>query len=64
MTTARKKPVDKKGKETVRASISFPSEDYEKLEEVATRKRVSIAWIVRDAVREYLENNLTTGGKS
>ncbi len=41
---------------TVRASISFPQEDYEQLEEVAGKKRVSLAWVVREAVRIYLKN--------
>ncbi|HEY1160482.1 MAG TPA: CopG family transcriptional regulator [Terracidiphilus sp.] len=36
-------------KVAVRASISFPSDLYETLEELARRKKVSLAWVVRDA---------------
>jgi metal-responsive CopG/Arc/MetJ family transcriptional regulator len=64
MTTIRNKPLDKQAKDTVRASISFPLEDYRKLEQVATKKRVSMAWIVRDAVRKYLEGNQVSEGES
>jgi hypothetical protein len=52
--SAKKKSVDRRDKETVRASVSFPVEDYEKLEYAAVQKRVSLAWVVREAVREYL----------
>lgn len=38
----------------VRASISFPSDLYETLEEVARQKKVSLAWVVRDAAEKYL----------
>lgn len=39
---------------TVRASISFPPDIYESLEEVAKQKKVSLAWVVRDAAERYL----------
>lgn len=41
---------------SVRASISFPQEDYKRLEELAGEKRVSLAWVVREAVRVYLKD--------
>jgi predicted DNA-binding protein len=37
-----------------RASISFPPEVYQTLEDLAKKKKVSIAWIVRDAVERYV----------
>lgn len=40
----------------IRASISFPKKDYMRLEELASEKRVSLAWMVREAVRAYLQN--------
>ena len=45
----------------VRASISFPSELYETLDEIAKQKKVSLAWVVRDAA-EYVADrtNQTT----
>lgn len=39
---------------TVRATISFPAEHYAELERIAQKKKVSLAWIVRDAVEKYL----------
>ena len=41
---------------TVRASISFPRDVYEQLEQLAGEKRVSLAWVVREATREYLNS--------
>ena len=42
--------------ETVRASISFPADLYAALEAEAKRKKVSLAWVVRDAADCYLSN--------
>ncbi len=39
---------------SVRASISFPRDLYETLEEIAREKKVSLAWVVRDAVERYV----------
>jgi predicted transcriptional regulator len=39
---------------TVRASIGFPSETYRTLEEIARKKKVSLAWVVREAVERYV----------
>lgn len=39
---------------TVRASVSFPADHYAELERIAQSKRVSLAWVVRDAVQSYL----------
>lgn len=38
----------------VRASISFPPKLYETLEEIAKQKKVSLAWVVRDAAEKYV----------
>jgi metal-responsive CopG/Arc/MetJ family transcriptional regulator len=37
----------------VRASISFPPALYETLEDIAKEKKVSLAWVVRDASEKY-----------
>ena len=37
-----------------RITASLPREDYEKLEEIAYKKRVSVAWVIREAVTEYI----------
>ena len=38
----------------VRASISFPATLYETLEDIAKQKKVSMAWVVRDAPERYI----------
>ena len=38
----------------VRATISFPPEVYETLEVIAKEKKVSLAWVVRDATEKYI----------
>jgi predicted DNA-binding protein len=38
----------------VRASISFPPEIYETLEVIAKEKKVSLAWVVREAAEKYI----------
>lgn len=40
--------------ETVRASISFPAGDYAELQRLAASMKVSVAWVVRQAIEEYL----------
>ncbi|MDQ0036704.1 metal-responsive CopG/Arc/MetJ family transcriptional regulator [Variovorax boronicumulans] len=40
---------------TVRASISFPEEQYQVLERIAAENKVSLAWVVRDAIDGYLK---------
>jgi len=37
-----------------RASVTFPPELYETLEAIAKQKKVSVAWVVRDAVENYV----------
>lgn len=38
----------------VRASISFPPNLYGSLAELAKQKKVSLAWVVRDAAEKYI----------
>lgn len=42
---------------TVRASISFPPNVYEALESIAREKKVSLAWVVREASENYIAGN-------
>ena len=37
-----------------RVSVSFDAADYEELRRIAAEKRVSLAWVVRDAVAAYI----------
>jgi len=38
-----------------RASVSFSPELYRPLEAIAEQKKVSIAWVVREAAEKYVE---------
>jgi metal-responsive CopG/Arc/MetJ family transcriptional regulator len=49
-------------KTVVRASITFPSGLYEALEKIALRKKVSLAWVVRDATERYIAEETTEAG--
>ena len=48
-------------KAAVRASITFPSDLYETLEELAQEKKVSLAWVVRDAAGKYVVEHSKPG---
>jgi hypothetical protein len=43
------------GKEGTRASVTFPVDIYAELERIASENKVSVAWVVRDAVEKYVE---------
>jgi metal-responsive CopG/Arc/MetJ family transcriptional regulator len=47
----------------VRASISFPPDLYKMLEDIAKQKKVSMAWVVRDAAERYVADETGRGGK-
>jgi predicted DNA-binding ribbon-helix-helix protein len=40
----------------IRASITFPRDLYETLETIARGKKVSLAWVVREAAEKYVED--------
>jgi hypothetical protein len=48
--------IDKSGS-AVRASVSFAQGIYDSLEKIAVAKKVSIAWVVREAVESYLDTS-------
>jgi predicted transcriptional regulator len=41
-------------KAQVRATISFPPDVHATLEMIAKQKKVSLAWVVREAAEQYL----------
>jgi hypothetical protein len=58
--TRKVRSAAKKGKPNyIRASISFPSGIYQLLAEIAKQKKVSLAWVVRDAAEKYVGNQPT-----
>jgi len=61
-TRGRGKSVKVQSTPAVRASISFPPDLYETLEKLAKQKKVSLAWVVRDAAERYVaDRTLATG---
>ncbi len=48
-----------RSKTVVRASITFPADLYEALEKIALQKKVSLAWVVRDASERYVADERT-----
>jgi hypothetical protein len=47
-------PSNESAPRTTRASVSFPANVYAELERIATAKKVSLAWVVRDAAEKYV----------
>lgn len=39
---------------SARASASFPPDLYNTLQELARQKKVSVAWVIRDAAEKYI----------
>jgi len=54
MPTKKKHVLVKKSLAAPRASVSFPPALYHILEEIAKKKKVSVAWVVRDAAEKYV----------
>lgn len=54
MPSNRKKPSRTKQDPAPRASVTFPPDLYEILEAIAKSKKVSVAWVVRDAAEKYV----------
>ena len=40
---------------TVRLSVTLPADEYRELKRLSERNRVSVAWLIRNAVTEHLE---------
>ena len=51
---ARRLSYKKQQLKTARASVSFPPNVYEELEKLAAAKKVSVAWVVREAAEKYV----------
>ena len=51
----QKTKVPKEGNQkSTRTTVSIASEDYKELERIAVRNKVSVAWVIREAVSHYL----------
>lgn len=40
---------------STRTSVSFPTDLYQTLEAIAKEKKVTVAWVIRDAAEKYVE---------
>jgi metal-responsive CopG/Arc/MetJ family transcriptional regulator len=49
-----KQPKKAKPASPLRISVTFPPDLYRTLEQIAKQKKVSVAWIVRDAAEKYV----------
>jgi predicted DNA-binding protein len=47
----------------VRASISFPRDIYQNLKNLSKQKKVSVAWVVREAAERYVAAEMPKGEK-
>mgnify|MGYP000002788817 CR=1 FL=1 len=53
---AKKKTAAPLAKRSSRTSVSFPIDLYRTLEQIAKQQKVSVAWVVRDAVEKYVSD--------
>lgn len=58
---AKQVEVKARGTRAVRASVSFPRNVYGSLGAIARRKKVSLAWVVRDAAEKYVAEEANEG---
>lgn len=47
-----------KSERSLRLSVTIPFDTYGSLERIARRKKVSLAWVVRDAAERYVSDEL------
>ena len=53
---AKKKNSGSRAKPTSRTSVSFPTDLYRTLGQIAQQQKVSVAWVVRDAAEKYVSD--------
>lgn len=45
-----------KNESSPRTSVTFPPDIYKTLENIARKKKVSIAWVIREAAEKYISD--------
>jgi metal-responsive CopG/Arc/MetJ family transcriptional regulator len=60
MTMKKPRPGKTKTPRAPRISITFPPDLYQTLEVIAKEKKVSLAWVVRDAAEKYITEQKPT----
>ena len=63
MASSKSKNAPPREPKSMRASVSFPRELYETLEQIAQEKKVSVAWVVREAAEKYVEDRWPLFGR-
>jgi metal-responsive CopG/Arc/MetJ family transcriptional regulator len=63
MAAKRRTSTKMKNEAALRASVTFPPDLYRVLEQLAKEKKVSLAWVVRDAAENYVAEKNKKGGK-
>ena len=51
---AQKKKSKSGAASTRRTSVTFPSDLYQTLEQIANEQKLSVAWLIRDAAEKYV----------
>lgn len=64
MPGSKRKPQRTKRQRSPRTSVTFPPETYEVLEGLAKKKKVSVAWVVREAAEKYIAEQWPLFAKS
>jgi metal-responsive CopG/Arc/MetJ family transcriptional regulator len=54
LADGKAKPKKGRAPKSLRASVTFPPDVYRTLEQIAKQKKVSVAWVVRDAAEKYI----------
>ncbi len=54
MPAVRRRTQKPKDLRSPRTSVTFPADIYQTLAALARKKKVSVAWIVRDAAEKYI----------
>jgi hypothetical protein len=54
MASAKRKARKTRPSHSPRVSVTFPPDLYETLEDLANKKKVSVAWVVREASEKYV----------
>jgi metal-responsive CopG/Arc/MetJ family transcriptional regulator len=60
MTTTKPRAGKAETPSSPRISITFPSDLYQTIEVIAKQKKVSLAWVVRDAMEKYITEQKPT----
>lgn len=64
MAATRSKPPKSRPPNSPRTSVTFPPDLYQILEDMAKKKKVSVAWVVRDAAEKYVADQWPLFAKS